>query len=118
MGTAGRLLACRPRWQSRVRFGDDRLAKRRTNGTSQDAYEQTRYILHRVAKALEEVGASLADVTRTRMFVTDINEWPDIGRAHGEFFGDILPAATMVQVAALINPDHRVEIEVDAVISS
>jgi len=58
----------------------------------------------------------MSDVVRTRMFVTDINRWEEVGRAHGEVFGDVRPAATMVEVARLVNPDHLVEFEVDAVI--
>jgi enamine deaminase RidA (YjgF/YER057c/UK114 family) len=81
-----------------------------------DAYTQTVHILRTIERALQEVGASLQDVVRTRMFVTDISRWQEIGRAHGEFFRVIQPAATMVQVAALIDPALLVEIEVDAVI--
>ena len=79
-----------------------------------DAAEQTRVALGLVAEALARAGASLADVVRTRMFVTDIAEWEAIGRAHGEFFADVRPVATMVEVTALIDPDLLVEIEVDA----
>ncbi len=82
-----------------------------------DAYRQTRYILARIEKALAEAGARLADVVRTRMYVTDIGQWEAIGRAHGEFFGAIRPAATMVQVQALIRPELLVEIEATAVIA-
>ena len=81
-----------------------------------DAYLQTKVVLDIIRGALEEAGARLEDVARTRMFVTDISRWEEIGRAHGEVFGDIRPAATMVQVAALIDPDHLVEIEVEAII--
>lgn len=81
-----------------------------------DAYAQAAFILKKIEAALTELGASLSDVVRTRMFVTDITRWEEIGRAHGEAFHDINPAATMVQVSRLINPDHLVEIEVDAVI--
>lgn len=81
-----------------------------------DAYAQAAYILKKIETALAEVGASLKDVVRTRMFVTDITRWEEIGRAHGEAFCGIHPAATMVQVSRLINSDHLVEIEVDAVI--
>jgi enamine deaminase RidA (YjgF/YER057c/UK114 family) len=79
-----------------------------------DAAEQTRVALGIVEEALARAGASLADVVRTRMFVTDITQWEAIGRAHGEFFADVRPVATMVEVTALIDPDLLVEIEVDA----
>ena len=81
-----------------------------------DPYEQTKFILAKIEKALAEAGASLADVVRTRMFVTDITHWEKIGRAHGERFRDIRPVATMVEVASLISPELLVEIEVTAVV--
>jgi enamine deaminase RidA (YjgF/YER057c/UK114 family) len=80
-----------------------------------DAYGQTQFILRKIESALHEAGSSLNDVVRTRLFVTDIDRWEEIGKAHGEFFSTIRPAATMVEVNRLINPDHLVEIEVDAV---
>ncbi|MCR9197245.1 MAG: RidA family protein [Planctomycetaceae bacterium] len=79
-----------------------------------DAGAQTRFILQKISTALEEAGASLQDVVRSRMFVTSIEHWEAIGAAHGEFFRDIRPAATMVEVSRLIDADHLVEIEVDA----
>lgn len=82
-----------------------------------DAYEQTRFILKKIALALSEVGASVADVARTRMYVTDIGRWEEIGKAHCEVFGEIRPAATMVEVRRLVSLDHLVEIEVDAVVT-
>lgn len=82
-----------------------------------DPYAQTKFILQKIEKALAEAGASLKDVTRTRMFVTDISKWEEIGRAHGEFFREIKPAASMIEVKGLINPELLVEIEVSAVIS-
>ncbi|HXC03879.1 MAG TPA: RidA family protein [Bacteroidia bacterium] len=81
-----------------------------------DAYGQTRYILEKIEKALHEAGASCKDVIRTRIYTTDISNWEDIGKAHGEFFKTIRPAATMVEVRALINPELLVEIEVTAVV--
>ena len=82
-----------------------------------DPYAQTMQALRTIEAALREAGASLRDVVRTRMFVTDISQWAAIGRAHGEVFGDIRPAATMVEVHRLIDPSLLVEIEVDAVIA-
>jgi enamine deaminase RidA (YjgF/YER057c/UK114 family) len=79
-----------------------------------DAYAQTVQILRNIASALDRAGVTLADVVRTRIFVTDITRWEEIGRAHAEFFGEILPAATMVQVDRLIDPEMLVEIEADA----
>jgi len=81
-----------------------------------DAYAQTKHILSIVEKALLELGGSMSDVVRTRMFVTDISRWEEVGRAHGEAFGDIRPAATMVEVKALIDPELLVEIEVQAIV--
>jgi enamine deaminase RidA (YjgF/YER057c/UK114 family) len=79
-----------------------------------DAYAQTRYSLDKIGRALRELGADFADVVRTRTFVTDIAIWQEVGRAHAETFGDVRPAATLVQVAALVHPDLLVEIEVTA----
>ena len=79
-----------------------------------DVAAQTRYALQKIERALKEAGASLADVVRTRMFVTYIADWEIRGRVHGEFFDDVRLAASMVEVARLIDPDHLVEIEADA----
>lgn len=81
-----------------------------------DIAEQTREALRRIARALEEAGAGLEDVVRTRIFVTDISRWQEVGEAHGEVFGDIRPAASMLEVSALIDPALLVEIEADAVV--
>src|SRR5215831_14387603 len=76
-----------------------------------DAGAQTTQAIANVAQALEQLGASLADVVRTRMFVTDISRWEEYGRAHGAAFGDVLPATSMIGVAALIDPRMLVEVE-------
>lgn len=83
-----------------------------------DAYQQAVFILQKIEKALLEAGARLSDVVRTRMFVMNVADWPEIGRAHGEYFGDVRPAATLVEVAGLIEPELLVEIEADAVVGS
>jgi enamine deaminase RidA (YjgF/YER057c/UK114 family) len=82
-----------------------------------NSYEQTKYILGKIEKALAETGASMKDVVRTRMFVTDISKWEEIGRAHGECFKDIKPAASMIEVKGLITPGLLIEIEVTAILS-
>ena len=83
-----------------------------------DPYAQTRFVLQTIEKALNELGADLSDVIRTRMFVTDISRWEEVGKAHGEFFGQIQPVATMVEVSALIDPLLMVEIEAEAIIEN
>lgn len=82
-----------------------------------DPYAQTCFILQKIEKALLEGGASLEDVVRTRIYITDLKHWPEIGKAHGEFFSKIKPASTMVVVTALISSDFLVEIEASAILS-
>jgi enamine deaminase RidA (YjgF/YER057c/UK114 family) len=85
-----------------------------TTGSGDSAAEQTREALRRIDIALQKVGASLTDVVRTRIYVTDISTWKDVGAVHAEVFGEILPVTTMVEVSALISPELLVEIEADA----
>jgi len=79
-------------------------------------YLQTKFILKKIANTLEKAGASIKHVVRTRMYVVEISMWEDVGRAHGEFFKEIRPASTLVEISQLIEPDLLIEIEVDAII--
>ena len=81
-----------------------------------DPYEQTRYIITKIEKAIIMAGASLKDIVRIRIFTTDISRWEEIGRAHGEFFREIKPASTMVEVKSLINPVLLVEMEATIIV--
>jgi len=114
-------------WEARVgysravRFGDwiEVAGTTAVDETGQvvglgDPYRQARFIFTKIEKALHAAGSSLRDVVHSHMYVTDIRQWEEIGRAHGEVFGEIRPAATMVEVKALISPELLVEIEVRA----
>ena len=79
-----------------------------------DGYRQTVQVIRNIQRVLEQAGATLSNVVRTRMFVTDIQRWEEYGRAHREFFGEIRPCATMVEISALIDPAMLIEMEVDA----
>ena len=107
-----------------VRFGPQILVSGTTATDEQggvvgagDAYRQTVQVLENIRTALQALGADLHDVVRTRIYVTDIDRWDEIGRAHCEAFGEIRPAATLVEVRRLISPEFLVEIEVDALVS-
>jgi enamine deaminase RidA (YjgF/YER057c/UK114 family) len=80
-----------------------------------NSYEQTKFILEKIKSTLESLGSGMDDVIRTRIYVTDISKWEEIGKAHGKFFKDIKPATSMVEVKSLIDPDMLVEIEATAV---
>lgn len=83
--------------------------------SADDPYNQTVFILSKIEKALRDAGAELKDVVRTRIYVTDVTDWDEVARAHGELFGQIRPAATLVEVNSLLEPEMLVEIEADAI---
>ncbi|MEK6781462.1 MAG: RidA family protein [Bacteroidota bacterium] len=80
-----------------------------------DFYTQTKFILQKIEKVLNQAEFTIEDVIRTRLFVTDISQWEEIGKAHGEFFKNIKPVTSMIEISALIDPDYLVEIEVTAI---
>jgi enamine deaminase RidA (YjgF/YER057c/UK114 family) len=101
-----------------VRVGPMVFVAGTTSTDARDAYGQAVQVFHKIEAALAEAGAVLRDVVRTRMYVTDIAHWQEIGRAHAEFFGHVRPAATMVEVRRLLEPEMLVEVEADAVIGA
>lgn len=82
-----------------------------------DAYQQAHFIIGKIEKVLQQAGASLKDVVRTRMFVTDISRWEEYGKAHGEYFSTIKPCTSMIEVKGLIEPEYLIEIEATAIIT-
>src|SRR5262249_24225490 len=82
-----------------------------------DPYEQSKYILQKIERYLKQAGAEMRHVVRTRMYVTDANQWEKVGRTHHEFFHDVLPVSTLVEVSALIGVEYLVEIEVEAIVT-
>lgn len=95
-----------------VAFGDDGQVVGKN-----DPYAQTKYIYQKIASVLERTGAAMKDVVRIRMFVTDISKWEEYGRAHSEFFKEIKPCLSMIEISALIDPGYLVEIETTAIIT-
>jgi enamine deaminase RidA (YjgF/YER057c/UK114 family) len=82
-----------------------------------DPYAQTVFVIRKIERALQAAGASLNDVIRTRIFLTNVDDWEEVGRAHGEFFSEIRPANTMLEISRLIGDEYLIEMEVDAVLS-
>ena len=83
-----------------------------------DPYEQTRYVLGEILAAMAQLGAGAGDVVRTRVYLTDITHWPEVGKAHGEVFGGVLPASSFVEINKLMLPELVVEVEVTAIVAS
>lgn len=91
-------------------------ADNKKNFAPESAYEQTIFIIKKIEAVLNEAGAELTNVIRTRIYVTDISKWEEVGKAHGKFFKDIKPATSMVEVSSLIHQDYLVEIEATAIV--
>lgn len=119
MGSRRRHIASGSVWEDRVGYSravrvGSMIFVSGTTSDGSDAYVQAKGAIAKIAQALEEAGASLDDVVRTRMYVTNIADWESVGRAHHEAFGDVMPATSMVEVSRLISPELLVEIEADA----
>jgi len=117
LGAGGGLLASRADRPARLGGGHDGDRRRRPIVAPGDAAEQARQVLENVRTALERAGARLEHVVRTRMYVRNVGDWEAVGRVHGEYFGAIRPASTMVEVSGLVDPQMLVEIEVDAYVT-
>lgn len=118
MGTNRGLFPGRSRWQCGACFRNDGDGRGGSIVGAGSAYKQTMQVLRNIASALERAGASIGDVVRTRIYVTRIGDWEEIGRAHGEVFGKIRPTTAMIEVSKLINPEMLVEIEAEAILTS
>jgi enamine deaminase RidA (YjgF/YER057c/UK114 family) len=116
VGTAGRVLPGRPGRRLDSGLGNDRDRRSGDPVAPGDPEAQTRRALETVVEAIEAAGGGREHVVRTRIYVTDADDWETVGEVHGEFFGDVRPASSMVEVSSLIGPEYVVEVEAEAVV--